>query len=121
MPGMNELLRVGEAAQYLGVTTGTIRRWEASGRLLGQRVGWRQDRRFCRDDLELMRKPGLRPEISTTAKVRREALYIRVSGRGDQMPSLESQEKELRASAQGKVITVYRDVGSGFAYGKICR
>ena len=68
-----------------------------------------------------MRKPGLRPEISTTAKVRREALYIRVSGRGDQMPSLESQEKELRASAQGKVITVYRDVGSGFAYGKICR
>ncbi len=44
---------------------------------------------------------------------RREALYVRVSGRGDQMTSLAAQEQELRASSAGDVVHVFSDVGSG--------
>jgi predicted site-specific integrase-resolvase len=44
---------------------------------------------------------------------RREALYVRVSGTTDQESSLAAQERELRASATGEVVRVFRDRASG--------
>ena len=35
---MNKLLRIGAAARALGVSTATLRRWEASGRLTPART-----------------------------------------------------------------------------------
>jgi predicted site-specific integrase-resolvase len=47
-----------------------------------------------------------------------EAHYIRVSGRGGQLPSLDTQQKELAAACAqaGHIMgTVYRDIGSGLS------
>jgi predicted site-specific integrase-resolvase len=46
---------------------------------------------------------------------RREALYLRISGRGDQRSSLAVQEAELRATARSPSVRVFQDVGSGLA------
>lgn len=43
---LNNTLRISEAAQLLGVTTTTLRRWEKSGHILPLRLGPRKDRRY---------------------------------------------------------------------------
>jgi putative resolvase len=45
--------------------------------------------------------------------VRREALYVRVSGSNGQETCLLAQEEELRATSMGEVVKVLRDRGSG--------
>jgi putative resolvase len=107
---MDDLMRVGIAARYCGVTPWTLRRWENAGRVTAIRVGTRKHRRFLRHDLDvLMGQSGGMPAA------RREALYVRVSGRGDQLSSLTHQETELRATARGEVIQVFSDSGSGLS------
>ncbi|WP_201749491.1 recombinase family protein [Micromonospora sicca] len=44
---------------------------------------------------------------------RREALYVRVSGSTGQESSLVAQEAELRATAAGEVVAVFKDRASG--------
>ena len=105
----DEIMKVGQAARYLGVTTGTVRKWQRAGRLACERIGPRGDRRFRRSELDRFR--GIAPDPAG----RREALYVRVSGRGDQLSSLAAQEAELRASATGTVVAVYSDIGSGLS------
>ena len=103
----NEMLRTGAAAAYIGITPGTLRRWQREGKISSLRVNARGDRRFRRGDLDPLRGSSTGP--------RREALYVRTSGRGDQLSSLPAQEAELRSSATGEVIRVYRDIGSGLS------
>lgn len=60
---MNGDLTITEAALVLGVSTQTLRRWDASGRLKAVRRG--THRRYRREDLE--RIPGLRPRLFRVA------------------------------------------------------
>lgn len=46
-----ELLPIGEAARAFGVSVPTIRRWEASGKIVGSRTLGGQ-RRFARSEIE---------------------------------------------------------------------
>ncbi|UCH35729.1 MAG: MerR family transcriptional regulator [Armatimonadota bacterium] len=52
---MESLLRIGDAARALGVSTLTVRRWEAAGlvRSLRDARGWRY---FNREDIERLRQ-----------------------------------------------------------------
>lgn len=56
------LLNVQQAAEFLGVNPGTIRRWARSKTLTGLNVGIRGDWRFTKDDLLKMVKPNRRKE-----------------------------------------------------------
>jgi excisionase family DNA binding protein len=51
MTELNELLDIGEAAQFLNVSETSLRRWTNAGVLPCLRVGRRRERRFRRDDL----------------------------------------------------------------------
>jgi putative resolvase len=102
------LLRLSAAAKRLGVHPGTLRLWADRGQVPFLWVGAEQpERRFQEADLEafLGRAPAPRP--------RREALYVRVSGATGQESSLQAQEQELRTTASGAVVAVYRDRASG--------
>lgn len=57
-PSTKHLLNVTQAAQYLGVNPGTIRRWARSEVLSGLKVGIRGDWRFTEDNLLTMFKPN---------------------------------------------------------------
>jgi len=52
------LLNVQQAAEFLGVNVGTIRRWARSKLLFGLKVGIRGDWRFTKEDLLQMVKPN---------------------------------------------------------------
>jgi len=96
---------VGTAAKRLGVHPGTVRRWAKEGRLPFVWVSGQ--RRFSVSDLEFFVNGGV-----PTGKGR-EALYVRVPGSSGQETSLAAQEAELRSSAQGPVVAVFKDKGPG--------
>ncbi|MDZ5445110.1 IS607 family transposase [Micromonospora sp. 4G57] len=99
------LLRLGPAAEYVGVHPVTLRRWADEGRVAVTWVG--RERRFDSSLLDVFvgRVEAVRP--------RREALYVRVSGSIGQESSLVAQEAELRATAAGEVVAVFKDRASG--------
>ena len=47
-----KLLRIKEAAEMLGISTETLRRWDREGKLPAVRVSERGDRRYKLDDLK---------------------------------------------------------------------
>ena len=105
-----KLLRLGQAAEYLGVHPVTLRRWTNEGKIPCERVGISQTgkpRRYRQEDLDVFlgRSPHEPPRC--------EALYVRVSGATGQDTSLENQEQELRDTSTGEIIKVYRDKASG--------
>lgn len=101
-----ELLRLSVAARRVGLHPDTLRVWADAGRVAVVWVG--RERRVSTQALaELI--AGESPEVAT----RREALYVRVSGRTGQESSLAAQEAELRATAVGEVAAVFRDRASG--------
>lgn len=51
MADNRRFLTIKEAAQFLGVSTASLRRWSNSGRLRCFRVGGRRERRFLEEDL----------------------------------------------------------------------
>ncbi|MFC3576484.1 IS607 family transposase [Streptomyces yaanensis] len=99
-----ELLRLAVAARRVGVHPGTLRLWANEGRVPVVWVG--RERRFSIEALDALMG-------SAASAVRREALYVRVSGTSGQESSLAAQEAELRASASGVVVAVFRDRASG--------
>jgi len=99
------VLRLGAAAERLGVHPGTLRLWADEGRVPFVRVG--KERRFAQADLDALLGRA------APARERQEALYVRASGATDQESSLQAQERELRATASGAVVGVYRDRASG--------
>jgi excisionase family DNA binding protein len=48
----NKLISIGKAAQNLGVSIDTLRRWDASGRLKAMRVGPSSNRYYLQSDLD---------------------------------------------------------------------
>lgn len=108
---MNKLVPIGAAAKALGVSTSTLRRWEAAGRLVPTRTEGGQ-RRY--DVAALL--PGIRriPLIS-----RKTVAYARVSSH-DQGADLERQKQvlELYCASHGWTFEVVSDLGSGVNYYK---
>jgi predicted site-specific integrase-resolvase len=101
-----ELLRLSVAARRVGLHPDTLRAWADAGKVEVVWVG--RERRFPCLALE-----GLVVGDVMPVRERREALYVRVSGRTGQESSLAAQEAELRASATGEVVAVFRDRASG--------
>ncbi|HEX3388418.1 MAG TPA: IS607 family transposase [Streptosporangiaceae bacterium] len=101
-----ELLRASRAAKRLGINPLTLRRWSDDGKIPVTWVG--NERRFSTIDLDaFMGRPGQQDGE------RREGLYVRVSGVTGQETSIAAQEAELRATAAGTVVKVFRDRASG--------
>ncbi|MGP4088832.1 excisionase family DNA-binding protein [Streptomyces sp. KR55] len=96
-----------KAAQRLGIHPMTLRQWAIDGKIPFTWVG--RERRFSSVDVENMK----RGSDSTTSRLRREVLYVRVSGSSGQESSLAAQEEELRSTATGEIVKVVKDRGSG--------
>ena len=110
---MRKLVSISEAAQALGVTPLTLRRWDESGKLKPDLVTEGGRRRY-----DLSR---LLPELHRRedASARKTVAYARVSSH-DQKPDLERQAQLLQAycAAQGWTHEVVTDLGSGMNYRK---
>src|SRR4051794_29450768 len=100
------MFRTAAAALRLGVHPQTLRLWAEAGRVPVVWVG--SERRFRSEDLD-----AFAGEAVATEPVRREALYVRVSGSTGQESSLAAQEQELRDTAAGEVAAVFKDRASG--------
>jgi predicted site-specific integrase-resolvase len=106
---MTKFVPIASAAQALGVSATTLRRWEASGKLVPARTAGGQ-RRY---DLA-----ALRPDMHHGAPSARPTVaYARVSSH-DQRSDLERQEQVLAlyCAAQGWIYEVITDLGSGMNY-----
>lgn len=108
---MNRLVGIGEAADALGVSITTLRRWEADGKLAVEHTAGGH-RRY---DLA-----KLKPELFHAAPQGRKTIaYARVSSH-DQKGDLERQKQvlELYCARQGWTFEVIADLGSGMNYNK---
>ena len=109
---MQRYVGIGEAAEALGVSVETLRRWERTGKLAGERTPGGH-RRY---DLA-----KLRPELfrAIPEDERRTIAYARVSSH-DQKAELERQKQvlELYCARQGWTFEVVSDLGSGMHYRK---
>ncbi len=109
---MQRYVGIGEAAEALGVSIDTLRRWERTGKLVGERTPGGH-RRY---DLAKLRPELFRAEEEAS---RRTLAYARVSSR-DQREDLERQKQvlELYCARQGWTFEVVSDLGSGMNYHK---
>ena len=109
---MKRYVGIGEASTVLGVSISTLRRWEASGKLMPEHTPGGH-RRY---DLA-----KLRPELfrALDEAERRTLAYARVSSH-DQKADLERQKQvlELYCARQGWTFEVISDLGSGMNYRK---
>ena len=108
---MERLVAIGEAAEALGVSITTLRRWEASGKLVADHTAGGH-RRY---DLARLKPELFRSEADT----RRTIAYARVSSH-DQKDDLQRQKQvlELYCARQGWSFEVIADLGSGMNYHK---
>ena len=108
-----KLVPIHEAAEALGVSAQTLRRWEREGRLLPDERTAGGRRRY-----DLAR---LKPEMfhSQAEAARKTVAYARVSSH-DQKDDLERQKRvlELYCARQGWTFEVIADLGSGMNYHK---
>lgn len=108
-----KLVPIHEAAEALGVSAQTLRRWEREGRLLPDErtAGGRRRYDLVRLKPEMFRSPA---EAS-----RKTVAYARVSSH-DQKDDLERQKQvlELYCARQGWTFEVIADLGSGMNYHK---
>ena len=102
---MRKYLRVGKAAEELGLHPITIRRWIKTGKIQAVRVGI--EARVPRSEID---------RLLGQAEDRLLVLYARVSG-NDQRPDLDRQIERLKAWAKaeraGHELLVLSDIGSG--------
>src|SRR5579862_9379157 len=108
---MDRMLAISEAADILGVSVTTLRRWEREGKLTSERTH-AGHRRY---DLSKI-KPGLLHAEDLSIKT---IAYARVSSH-DQKADLERQKQvlELYCARQGWTYEVIADLGSGMNYHK---
>ncbi len=105
-------MTVAEAAELLGVSGNTLRRWEREGRLMPDERTAGNQRRY--------RLSSIRPEMVRNQDRKRKTLaYARVSSH-DQKDDLDRQKKmlEMFCSANGWQFEVISDLGSGMNYRK---
>ncbi|UNK04368.1 MULTISPECIES: IS607 family transposase [Psychrobacter] len=109
---MNRLLSIKQAANQLGVSVSTLRRWDETGVLVAQRTP-KGHRRY---DLSKINPNLTRNKVEQQRKT---IAYARVSSH-DQNPDLQRQIEmlELYCSAQGWSFEVISDLGSGMNYHK---
>jgi len=108
---MERIVTISEAADVLGVSITTLRRWEADGKLAALHTAGGH-RRY---DLA-----KLKPELFHGAPSDRKTIaYARVSSH-DQKDDLERQKQvlELYCAKQGWTFEVIADLGSGMNYNK---
>jgi putative resolvase len=108
---MDRFLSISKAADSIGVSITTLRRWEAEGRLVPSRTP-AGHRRYSLSQL----KPGsFHPDNPS----RKTVAYARVSSH-DQKTDLERQKQvlELYCARQGWMFEVIADLGSGMNYHK---
>ena len=107
-----KLVSIHEAAQFLGVTPTTLRRWEREGRLLPDARTRGGDRRYDLNRLGSEPQGSDHPDRKTVA-------YARVSSH-DQKDDLDRQKQvlELYCARQGWTFEVVADLGSGMNYHK---
>lgn len=109
---MERIVSISEAAEVLGVSITTLRRWEAAGKLVAEHTAGGH-RRY---DLA-----KLRPELFRAADQgkRKTIAYARVSS-PDQKDDLERQQQLLQryCTRQGWTFDVVADLGSGVNYHK---
>jgi putative resolvase len=100
-------LSISEAAKLKGVSTQTLRRWEASGKLIPERTPTGH-RRY-----DLSQLMGIKQELSFTVG------YARVSSY-DQKEELNRQVEvlELFCASNGWQVEIIRDLGTGLNYSK---
>ena len=105
-------MSIHEAAQFLGVTPTTLRRWEREGRLLPDARTRGGDRRYDLNRLGSEPQGSDHPDRKTVA-------YARVSSH-DQKDDLDRQKQvlELYCARQGWTFEVIADLGSGMNYYK---
>ena len=108
---MDRLVSIGKAAEMLGVSISTLRRWETQGKITPARTQG-GTRRY---DLAALGLERGRPLAST----RRTIAYARVSSH-DQKADLERQKQVLGmyCASQGWTHEVVSDLGSGLNYRK---
>lgn len=109
---MNNFVSIATAANILGVSVSTLRRWDAEGRLSPERTIGNQ-RRY---DLSKL-KP--RQFNTTVADTRKTIAYARVSS-SDQKDDLLRQKQvlDIYCASQGWTYEVISDLGSGMNYHK---
>lgn len=109
---LRKLVPIREAAEALGVSAQTLRRWEREGRLLPDERTAGGRRRY---DLARLKPEAFRAEVDT----RKTVAYARVSSH-DQKDDLERQKQvlELYCARQGWTFEVIADLGSGMNYHK---
>lgn len=107
-----KLVSIAEAAQFLGVATQTLRRWDREGRLVPDERTPGGRRRY---DLARLRPEQFHSETAP----RKTVAYARVSSH-DQKSDLERQKQvlELYCAQQGWTFEVIADLGSGMNYNK---
>lgn len=107
-----KLVDIAKAANALGVSTITLRRWEQSGKLMPERTQGGH-RRY---DLTKL-CPELHRKLSCDNKIT--IAYARVSSH-DQKQDLERQKQvlEMYCASQGWTFEVIADLGSGMNYSK---
>lgn len=108
---MNKLISISEAANVLGVSTTTLRRWEKEGKISSHRTQ-AGHRRYLLSQL----KPDF---LHASDSQRKTIAYARVSSH-DQKTDLERQKQvlELYCARQGWTFEVISDLGSGMNYHK---
>lgn len=109
---MQNTYSITDAAAYLGVSAGTLRRWEREGRISAMDRTPGNHRRYSQSSLDAMRG-------HTPANGRKTIAYARVSG-SDQKQDLHRQADRLRdfCAAKGWTCEVIEDLGSGLNYKK---
>jgi excisionase family DNA binding protein len=109
---MNRLTTIGEAAEILGVSISTLRRWDKDGRLKPEKTA-SGHRRY---DISKL-KPELFGELKH--ETRKTIAYARVSSH-DQKADLERQKQvlEMYCAKQGWIFDIISDLGSGMNYHK---
>jgi len=109
---MKRLVRISGAAEALGVSITTLRRWEAEGKLEAEHTAGGH-RRY---DLAKLRPEMFRAEAENR---RRTIAYARVSRR-NQKDELERQKQVLKlyCARQGWRFEIIADLGSGLNYHK---
>lgn len=107
---MDKLITISEAAERLGISPTTLRRWEESGKLIPERTQGNQ-RRYRLSQIE--------PATHLRKQDRKTLAYVRVSSH-DQKDDLERQKQvlELYCAQQGWTFELISDLGSGMNYYK---
>ena len=110
---LRKIVPIQEAAEALGVSAQTLRRWEREGKLLPDERTAGGRRRY---DLARLQPEMFRSEAQAR---RRTVAYARVSSH-DQKDDLERQKQvlELYCAQQGWTFEVIADLGSGMNYHK---